>query len=166
MPRYTKELRQQIVTDFCASHDGEFNPQAFVKEVGASGPDHPAYGWFIWEDDRAAHQYRLERARMFIQGLRISVKVKPFGRSGTMTVKEAPLALSPLSDRADGGGYYIFDEDNPEHIRELCRQGAADLERWLERYTLAVAEAGAKDLPVERLIKALGDAGRVKAAAA
>lgn len=167
MARFTRSLRQQIIREFCDRHGGDFDAREFEKEVRETGPSHPAFDWFQWDDAKAALEYRVEQARAFAQGLRISFKVEEIGRRGKLKIREieAPLVLSPLDNRSNGGGYFLLDKDNPEHMAELCRQARADLILWLGRYSAALAYAGGSVDLIENQIAALNlDAKAVLAA--
>jgi len=143
MARFTKELRQQIVREFAEGHGGMFDPAVFLASVRDAGPEHPAWEWFDWNDETAANEYRLDQARDFARGLVVRFEVKVVHR-GTLRVveKAAPLALSPLGGRNDGGGYYLTDPDDPAHMEELCRQAAQSLRWFVSRYEAALAYAG------------------------
>ena len=152
MARFTKALRERIVRDFTARHNGRFDPAVFVEEVGAAGPSHEAFEWFEWDDADAAMAHRIEQARSFVQGINITFSVESVAR-GKVTVRESamPLALSPMSGRRDGGGYVINDPANPDHMAEFCGQAARDLEAWLNRYRAAVLFAGGSTVQTDRL---------------
>lgn len=151
MARFSKALRERIVREFTARHNGRFDPAVFVEEVREAGPTHEAHAWFQWDDEAAAEQYRIEQARSFIQGIRVSFNVENVVR-GRVTVREqmVPLALSPLSGRREGGGYVVNDPKNPDHMSELCSQAARDLEAWLRRYRAALEYVGGSPVAVER----------------
>ena len=53
-----RKQRAEIVKDFCLRHGGVYNPQTFVEEVRSTGPDHPAYELFTWDDTKAAREHR------------------------------------------------------------------------------------------------------------
>lgn len=169
MARFSKALRERIVRDFTARHNGRFDPAVFVEEVREAGPSHEAHEWFEWNDVEAAHQYRVEQARAFVQGIRVSFTVEEVSR-GRVTVQERsfPLALSPLGDRRSGGGYIVTDPDDPDCMAELCSQAARDLEAWLGRYSVALVYAGVSVPAIERHVGVLKSSasGRVVAQAA
>lgn len=146
MMRFTKELRQQIVEDFARRHNGVFNPTLFVEEVRATGADHPAHEWFEWDRDRAALAYQVEQAREFARGLRVTFTVEEIGRKSAVVVREErmPLVISPVAGRRDGGGYFLANPEDPEHMAEHCRQAATALRSWMERYGGALAHAGGR----------------------
>lgn len=157
MARFTKELRQKIVREFCTRRNADFDAKLFEQEVRETGPSHPAYEWFEWDESKAASEFRVWQAREFVKDLRIVFTVEEVGRSGTIQVREveAPMLVSPLSGRARGGGYFLTTPDDPAHMAELCRQAATDLERWLRRYEAAVWHSGGSVAPIERQLKAL-----------
>lgn len=163
MARFTKELRQQIVREFAIRHNGQFNAALFLAEVRATGPDHPAYEWFTWDDQEAADQHRTWQAREFANGLKVTFTVETIGRDRAFTIKEAsaPMVISPVAGRHQGGGYWLTDPDNPEHMAEHCRQAATSLRTWLRRYEAALIHAGGKPDTVNRLIGALEKAAPI-----
>lgn len=157
----TKERRQEIVRDFALKHGGVYDPALFFDEVYEKGEDHPAHGWFEWDGDKAAREYNIWQARVFANGLRVKFTVEEVGRSGKMTVREIemPMLLSPMDNRQSGGGYYMVDQNNPEHMREHCRQAALSLNTWLERYRSALAFAGVSPAGIEKLAHSIEVAG-------
>lgn len=155
--RFTKELRQEIIRDFCLRRNADFDARLFEQEVREKGAEHPAYEWFEWDGDKAAAEWRIQQARQFATGLRISFKVEEIGRGGSVTVRqvEAPFAISPGVDRKAGGGYFLTDPTNPDHMREFSRQAAVGLVGWLRRYEAALLSAGGSAQTIERQIKLL-----------
>lgn len=153
MARFTRALRQRIIEDFTRANNGWFDPRAFVAHVRAAGPEHPAFGWFEWDDKVAAEAHRLDQARDFVRGLVVRFEVRTEAREGlTVVAREAPFAVSPVAPRRSGGGYYLTEPGCPEQMAELRRQAARDLAWWLRRYRGAVEDAGVElgaldDLP-------------------
>lgn len=157
MARFTKQLRQDIIREFAVRHNGHYNAALFLEEVRATGAEHPAYEWFQWDDDRAAHEHRLWQAREFSAGLRVSFTIEEIGRNRAITVREVemPMAISPVSGRGRGGGYFLSDPENPEHMAELCRQAATALSAWIRRYRAAVLHAGGSVVMIEKQLSRL-----------
>jgi hypothetical protein len=151
--RISREQRQAIVRDFATRHNGVYNPKIFLEEVKKAGADHPAYGWFEWDATKAAKQYRLWQAREFARDLRITFSVDEVGRNGTMTVRttEMPMVLSPTDGRQDGGGYFLTDPNNPDHMAEHCQQAGVALRAWINRYQAAIMHAGGSLRQIEDL---------------
>jgi len=144
MARFTKALRQQIIREFAEAHGGVFDPAAFLSAVHDEGEGHPAYEWFEWSDDKAALEYRLDQARDFARGLVVRFEVQEVHR-GKMRIAErsAPLVMSPLGTRRDGGGYVVTDPNDPAHMEELRRQAAGSLRWYISRYEAVLADVGA-----------------------
>jgi hypothetical protein len=155
--RLLRKQRAEIVKDFCLRHDGVYNPHTFVEEVRSTGPDHPAYQFFTWDDTEAANKQRTWEARMFVQGLKLVFQIEHQTPTGRIKIHErdVPLLLSPSSTRQDGMGYYMFDPNDPDHLEELRRQAVVDLKAWLVRYSVALDAAGLTAQPLERIISIL-----------
>ena len=152
--KFTKELRESIIRDFCRRRNDGYDAILFEQEVRETGPSHPAYEWFEWNDTDAAREYRVWQAREFARGITVKFSVQEIVRSGTIHVTEvtAPLLLSPLDNRSKGGGYFLTDPNNPKHMEELRRQGALELRRWKERFALVLPHVG---MPLSALDKIL-----------
>lgn len=163
--RFTKSVRQQIVEEFSIRHNGQFDPNLFFQEVRDTGETHPAYGWFQWDKDKAAHAHWIEQAREFARDLKVNFTVQEVGRKEAVTVRQTnmPLVMSPVDGRKNGGGYVLTDPNDPAHVAEHCRQAAVALRSWLSRYDSAVAHAGVSRTVVEAIAV---DLEKVAAAAA
>lgn len=161
---FTKQQRQEIVREFALRHNGHYNPKLFVEEVERTGEDHPAYGWFTWNDRNAADAFRLEQARDFARDLRITFKIEEVGRTTPVRVRETemPLAISPMNNRSKGGGYFITDPNDPGHMKEHCRQAAISLQSWLDRYQAALQYAGRRTSDIEKVILTLENAQTIQ----
>jgi hypothetical protein len=157
MARFTKAQRQKIIEDFARQNNGWYDPRAFVQHVRSEGQDHPAYEWFTWDDQAAADAFRLDQARDFARGLVIKFEVQEARPKGKVIVaqREAPFAVSPASTRKSGGGYYLTDPGDSEHMAELRRQAATDLGWWLRRYGAALEAAGGDVKTIEKTLALL-----------
>lgn len=153
MMRFTKAERQAIVDDFIERH-GRYDPAAFVEE--ARSPQHPAHGWFEWDDKQAAHDHRLWQARSFVRDLRVRFDVEVIER-GAVKVRQAetPALISPMETRRAGGGYVPVRPDDPDAMSALCAEAARALDAWLRRYSGAVVAAGGSVKPLEAQARAL-----------
>jgi hypothetical protein len=156
----TRQQRAAIVRDFAAAHGGIYDAKAFVAHVAKTGPTHPAYAWFEWDDDEAAYQYRVWQARCFGNDLEIAFRIRTVDHGEIEVVtKTGPLVHAPLDWRDSGGGYRLTDLTNPAHVVEMCAQGARALERIIERYGAVLALRGidpdATALPLARIIDRL-----------
>jgi hypothetical protein len=166
MARFTKALRQQIVREFAEQNGGWFDPALFLETVREAGEDHPAYDWFEWDDDKAALEYRLDQARDFARGLVVRFEIEEVHR-GKMRIAEhsAPLIISPLGKRREGGGYFVTDPDDAEHMEELRKQAAQSLRWFLSRYNAVLAHCGVSVAALERVQAQLEDQTEHKEAA-
>lgn len=158
MARYTKALRQQIVSEFAKENGGWFDPALFLDAVREVGVDHPAYDWFVWDDDKAAREFRLDQARDFARGLVVRFEIEEVHR-GKMRIAEhsAPLVISPLSSRRGGGGYFVTDPASDEHMDELRRQAAQSLRWFISRYEAVLTHVGVGLTPLEKVQALLED---------
>ena len=150
----TREERQGIIQDYAQRHGGIYHPADFVEEVRKAGESHPAFEWFEWDDDIAGQHHRVWQARMFSIRLKIRFSI-PNVKSTKVKINYLPFVTSSVSERSDGGGYFIVDPDNPEHMEELCRQATSDLERWLKRYESSLVYAGGSAAWLNRTLKKL-----------
>lgn len=141
--------RERIIRDYAARHNGRYDPAGFVAEVRAAGAEHPAFGWFTWDDDAAAERHRLWEARRFATGLRVVFSVETVERAPVRV--SAPLAVSPVSERAAGGGYRLVARDSDAGRAELVRQAAAALRSWAERNDFVLTLAGIDPGQIEAL---------------
>lgn len=157
MTTYTKAARQKIVEDFALRHNGRYDPALFVREVKRTGQKHPAYGWFEWNQKKAADFHLVQQARDFARDLRVKFSVQEIGRSGGIKVRhvEMPLVLSPVARRAEGGGYVITNPRDPSHQREHSLQAAIALRAWLNRYGACLMSAKVTQQTVLNIVAAL-----------
>lgn len=147
MAQFTSKDRQRIIDEYlAATGKNQFIPSEFIDWLSTQ-KDHEAYPWFFSKDDaEAAREYRIGLARQMASGLRISAQVseaKP--KSVSVSVREYPALVSPVSGRKTGGGYEPFHPDDPAMVAELRRQGAQALRSWLNRYR-GVMESGGTDV--------------------
>jgi hypothetical protein len=153
---YTKALRQEIIKDFAARHDGHYDPIAFVGEVKAAGPVHPAYAWFEWDQKAAAREHNIWQARMFAQGLKIVFTIEEIRHNVPVTITyRPPQLISPIDTRHENGGYVALDLDDQEGMAELGRQAATALRSWLARYGVCLAGIGETGEMFDRVIEKL-----------
>ena len=132
--RLSQEDRYRIAQAHMAEHDGVFRPEEFVIE--ARSPNHPAHGWFTWDDSAAAHRYRLQQARQFV---RIHIETPACQEidvsSGETTISlTQPAMVSPISMRGrnSGGGY--IDTRSPEGAAALAEEAGHMLRQWFFRF--------------------------------
>ena len=114
---------------------------------------------FVFEDDaKMALKQRIQIARQFATGCKITIKYKPvqsqsIDADSAISIPEPkvlkfPTYISPIDNRAQGGGYQKFDLDNPDTVAELCRQACRELRAWVKRHEgICVI----KDIEIENL---------------
>ncbi|WP_422057307.1 hypothetical protein [Sphingomonas sp.] len=167
MSRFTREQRQKIVREFAEQHDGWFDAGAFLSEVRQVGKVHPAYEWFEWNDEKAAHEHRLDQARDFARGLIVRFEVETIERGDIKVVtRDVPMVISPMERRGAGGGYRLTDPNDPQHMGEHCRQAAQSMRWFISRYEAAVICAGGDMTVLTELRDQLERAGAVADVAA
>ena len=138
MSRFNKQTRQRIINDYLAeSGENTFVPARFIDWL-SNRPEHEAYpAFFSIDDTEAARAYRIELARRFVSGLRVTVSeqtVTDEDRTISVRMVEAPRYISPAANRRDGGGYVPFDAGDPASVAELQRQASVALHVWYRRY--------------------------------
>jgi hypothetical protein len=151
---FKRHHRQRIIDNYLRETGRNmFVPHEFIDWL-ADKPNHEAYPLFYSKTDaEAAREYRIELARKFVSGLRITIReqVVTIDRIAKINVREFPAFTSPLAGRSAGGGYYATDPNDPEHLAELRRQGASALRGWLARYRGAFEAAGIDVSAIEEI---------------
>ena len=153
---FKRHHRQRIIDGYLAATGRNmFIPGEFVDWLEGQ-PEHQSYPLFFGRDDaELAREARINIARRMAAGLRIvCTTTEDRVNVVTVTTREFPAMISPLTGRGMGGGYVATDPSDPAHMAELRRQGASALRSWLARYRGAF-EAGGHDLSaVEALASA------------
>ena len=124
MPKiFTTSERQRIVNEHIATF-GDFKLPDFLE--AAKDPDHPAHGYFDWNDDTAAHLYRIQQARVFVATIKIALpEVTDHGKIRAF--------VSPMETRRKNESIYVSIQ-TPEGMLERMQQAISDvngLERWV-----------------------------------
>lgn len=120
--------RAAVLKDMAQS--GPITPSRLVAEASTEG--HPLHTYFIWDDTRAAHEFRLIQARQFI----ISVSVRPEG-------SRRPIPLFVHVPAKSGEGVYVLTEfvvHQPKQW-ELSRDEALRYLKGAEENISAMSEA-------------------------
>lgn len=160
MAGFAKAERQRVI-DAYLNETGRnmFVPREFLAWLKGQ-PDHEAYPvFFSLSDEQAAHNYRVERVRQWVAGLRVTVNITSTTHHiGKVTIGEykLPGMVSPMGGRKSGGGY-LTASDDPAMIYELRRQAAVALESWLERFGGVLALAGGSEAPIKEIVGLLSD---------
>jgi hypothetical protein len=158
---FTSKDRQRIIDEYLNETGANlFVPSEFVDWL-AERPDHEAFPLFYGRTDaEAAREFRIAAARRMANGLRIVARVSDTkGTVVSVSVREFPAFVSPVSQRGQGGGYQPFDPKDAGQLDELRRQGAAAMQSWLNRYRGAFEAAGFDLAPMEKI--AAAEAARV-----
>jgi hypothetical protein len=105
---------------------GTITPERVVE--AARDPKSPLHSRFTWENDEAAHQWRLQQARQLI---RVCVSVVP----GT-TVNERVFVSLSRDSQKEGGGYRVTAEvlSDKELREELLAEALNDLDIFKQKY--------------------------------
>lgn len=158
----TKEQRQEVLEEYMRDTGRDIIKNVDFLDWLEPQHNHYAWPWFFSATPEAMREHYLNsRFQQFMSGLRIPVREqKVVQRKGEpiqirpREVKERPLYISPLSTRADGGGYVRFEPDNKVLVEDLRRQGALMINQWLTRF-----ESVFEDMPLDQLraIAALAD---------
>ena len=161
---FNKSNRQMIVDEYLnITGKNMFVPEEFVHWLSTQ-PDHEVYNMFFGASvEEEAHQNRIQKARRFVSGLRVTVKVQVQDstvvklRVEEKSSREYPSMISRRSRRSQGGGYEPYDPSDGELRVELKNQAGISLNAWLNRYR-GIAEEFGQDLSrIEELIKFLRD---------
>jgi hypothetical protein len=151
----TKLKRQAILNDFLERHDGKFDGRAFFTEVEAD-PNHPARGWFVWDQYQGWLEANLDRARSFTRGLTFEYTVQTIDRGAVnITVERVPFVHSPMAERHNGGGYVQTNPADKAHMLHLCQEAAVALTTWVNRYGAVVRFCGGSTMVLQRQIRLL-----------
>lgn len=154
--RYSDAERQRIIDRYLEETGSrQWRHGDFYDHVRERGPSHPAWDFFVWDDGEAGERYRLQQAREFGRGLRVTFRVRVI-EQGRFKVKttHAPLLVSDVARRKLGGGYLRFRPRDPTYQQALVTEALAMLEQWADRFDSVLISAGA-GAELERLKRKL-----------
>lgn len=110
------------ISDSCG---GIINPDAVVS--AAKAENSPLHKYFTWEDNEAAHQWRLHEARMMLR-----VVVQYIGKD------EDPVRVfvSLKNDRTEEGGYRVVADvlNDKDLYKQLLNDALEDLDVFTRKY--------------------------------
>lgn len=143
MAGFSQTRRQRIIDGYLAdSGRNTFRPGEFIDWL-ADKPEHEAYAAFYsLEDAEAARAYRIELARRFVSGLRVTVTQNTEdeeSRKVTVSTHQAPAFMSPLDGRMKGGGYVAYDPNDPESVSLFRQEAHQAFGQWVKRYESALS---------------------------
>ena len=145
------ETRKTIAQEHAKRHGGVYRPALFVEE--ASATIHPAHRWFEWDDAKAGHSWRVQRARQFVSGIRIVSEVV-LNEHNPVTIMSSPVP-EPVGKPfmvSNHAGEYVA-EQSTLYAGRLTNEAHAALCLWLGRYGAVLREAG-EDEVVKRVVRA------------
>lgn len=145
MAAFSQARRQRIIDGYLADTGrNTFKPHEFIDWLG-DRPEHEAYKAFYGiSDGEAARAYRIELARRFVSGLRISVTEHiedAESRTITVTNTQAPRFISPLDTRYAQGGYVAYDPTDKASVAMFRQEAAQTLASWFKRYESVLTTA-------------------------
>jgi len=138
--RFTKKDRQDIIDDY-ANQTGRnsYVPSEFIDWL-RDKPDHKVYNHFFGaSDEEMADKHRENMARQFASGLRLTIKTSEMPMPSNIEnlkveAVDVPLLISPINNRANGGGYISVDVQDTDTMCELALQAHQALKSWKGRY--------------------------------
>ena len=150
---FNKSTRQRIIDGYLStSGRNMFVPSEFLDWL-EKRPDHEMYPLFFGKTDaEAARAWRLQQVRIMVSGLRIVATYETVNNTVvSITTREYPAFVSPVTGRRTGGGYEPTDPANDDQLAEFRRQGESALRGWLERYRGTFELAGVDLSPIEAI---------------
>lgn len=111
------------------SHDGELRAEDVVSAARAKAS--PLHSKFTWENNVAAHQYRLWQARTLIR-----VTVQFIGPKEDQTSVRVFVSLSSDRTNRDGGGYrsLVSVMSNQQQRAQLLEDAFEEMKLFREKY--------------------------------
>jgi hypothetical protein len=74
MARATKRSRAIEALEALQNRYGQLAPEAVVE--AARDPASPLHGYFLWDDEAAGHEFRMEQARQLIRSVTVRLTIK------------------------------------------------------------------------------------------
>ena len=145
------ENRKKIAQEHAKRHGGVYRPALFVEE--ASATSHPAHRWFEWDDAKAGHFWRVQRARQFVSGIRIVSEIV-LNEHDPITIKSSPVP-EPVGKPfmvSNLSGEYV-QEQSKRYVGQVTDEAYAELSRWLSRYGAHLRETG-EEASVKLVVRA------------
>lgn len=164
MAGFDRSYRQKVIDEYLNDTGRNiFAPVEFLAWL-KERPQHRVYPVFFGKsDEEAAAQWRLQTVRQFVSGLRIVVRVSDPAGGPPVSVR-VPAFISPVSTRKSGSSYVQIDVNDEATSRELARQAALDLRKWLDRYGGIARINGLSVAELQEMAAALEAAGVAEAA--
>ena len=159
--RFTKKDRQNIIDDYLnQTGRNSYVPSEFVDWL-RDNPDHKVYNLFFGASDEVmANKYREDFARGFASGLRLTIKISEMpmpSKIENLKVEavDVPSLISPINNRANGGGYISVDVQDTDTMSELALQAHQALKSWKGRYAGTCALSGIDISEIDSILEEL-----------
>ncbi len=120
---------QKIIADRLARitkrNHGVLTPDAVLED--AQDEDSPLHNQFTWDDSEAAHQWRLEQARVLIRSVRVEVQTE------SRTVSTVRYVRHPEAGREQGYADVMTIRTREDLAREALRRELAAAKALFDR---------------------------------
>jgi hypothetical protein len=136
------------LTHIAATNEGILRPYDVVEY--ARNPTTTLHTKFTWDDEKAAHEYRLEEARRLIRVHVTTIE---------QVSKPIRVWVSLKTDRAkDKGGYRLTDDvmNDAEMRKQFLREALEDLKYWRAKYR-SIKEFDAIFDAIDQVESTIGD---------
>jgi len=159
--RFTKKDRQDIIDDYLNQTGRNiYVPSEFIDWL-RDNPGHKIYNNFFGaSDEEMADKHRENMARQFVSGLRITIKISELpmpSKIENLKVEavDVPSLISPINNRANGGGYVSVDVKDTDTMTELAMQAHQSLKSWRKRYAGTCALSGIDISEIDSILEEL-----------
>lgn len=126
-PGFQLRTKPQLAGEFLQSIEDKHNqltPELVLKE--SRNPEAPIHDEFEWDDETAAHRWRLEQAGYIIRAV-VAIVV---GQDG----KEKQVRAFVNIERGDGYRNITAVLESPDMRMQLVKKALEELRDWRERY--------------------------------
>ena len=157
--RYTKKDKQNVVNEYLNQTGRNiFVPSEFHNWL-QDNPNHKLYDYiFSASEKEMAYKYRLNLIRQFASGLRLTIKISEMpmpSKIENLKVVNVPSLISPINNRANGGGYISVDVQDSDTMSELALQAHQALKSWKGRYAGTCALSGIDISEIDSILEEL-----------
>ena len=159
--RFTKKDRQDIIDDYLNQTGRNiYVPSEFIDWL-RDNPGHKIYNNFFGaSDEEMADKHRENMARQFASGLRITIKISEMPmpskiKNLKVEAVDVPSLISPINNRANGGGYVSVDVKDTDTMTELAMQAHQSLKSWRKRYAGTCALSGIDISEIDSILEEL-----------
>jgi len=129
----------QVVGEYLeemAGDAGSVKPEQVVRD--AERKESPLHPIFDWNNDSAAHKYRLHQARVMLGNLeRVTIRVTEEGTEETEHIRAFVNVRSPIADSEDvktDSSYMKIDVAMQDHRDYIIQRAKSELESFRRKY--------------------------------